>query len=57
MVPKAVWLSFVISDHEPPAVYTHCYGHALNLSVGGTVKQCRVMQSALDTVYVILKLI
>ena len=47
----------LISDDEPRAVYTHCYGHALNLSVGDTVKQCRVMRSVLGTVYEISKLI
>ena len=41
----------LISDDEPRAVYTHCYRHALHLSVGDTMKQCKVMQSALDTVY------
>ena len=47
----------LINDDEPRAVYTHCYGHALNLSVGDTVKQCRVMRFALGTVYEISKLI
>ena len=47
----------LINDDEPRAVYTHCYGHALNLSVGDTVKQCKVMRSALDTVYEISRLI
>ena len=41
----------LITGDEPHAVYTHCYEHALNLSVGDTVKQCRVMRSALGTVY------
>ena len=47
----------LINNDEPRAVYTHCYGHALNLSVGDTVKQCRIMRSALSTVYEISKLI
>ena len=49
--------SKLINDDEPCAVHTHCYGHALNLSVGDTVKQCRVMRFALGTVYEISKLI
>ena len=49
--------SKLINDDEPYAVHTHCYGHALNLSVGDTVKQCRVMRFALGTVYEISKLI
>ena len=47
----------LIHDDKPRAVYTHCYEHALNLSVGDTVKQCRVMRSALETVYEISTLI
>lgn len=38
----------LINDDKPRAVYTHCYEHALNLSV---------MRSALGTVYEISKLI
>ena len=34
-----------ISDIEPRAVFTHCYGHALNLAVSGTVKQSRILKS------------
>ena len=29
-------------DLEPRAVYTYCYGHALNLAAGDTLKQCKV---------------
>ena len=47
----------LINDDEPRTVYTHCYEHALNLSAGNTVKQCRVMRSALETVYDISSLI
>ena len=28
-----------ITNKEPRAVYTYCYGHALNLTVGDTVKR------------------
>ena len=47
----------IISDDESRAVYIHCYGHALHISVGDTVKQCKVMRSALDTAYEISKLL
>ena len=30
--------------HEPRAVYLHCYGHALNLAVGDTVKRCKLLR-------------
>ena len=40
----------VIATKESRAIYTHCYGHALNLGVGDTVKQCHLMKSALDVI-------
>ena len=46
-----------ISDLEPRAVYTHCYGHALNLAASDTLKQCKLMKDALDMTYEITKLI
>ena len=39
---------------EPRAVFTHCYGHSLNLACGDTIKR---MQDALDTTHEITKLI
>ena len=38
-------------------MYTHCYGHALNLACGDTIKQSKVMRDALDTTHEITKLI
>ena len=35
-----------ISDLESRAVYTHCYGHSLNLAWMDTIKSSRVMQEA-----------
>ena len=26
-------------SEEPCALYSHCYGHALNLAIGNTIKQ------------------
>ena len=46
-----------ISDKEPKAIYTHCYGHALNLAVGDTMKQSKIMRDALDTTYEMSKLV
>ena len=46
-----------IADLESRAVYTHCYGHALNLAASDTLKQCKLMKDALDTSYEITKLI
>ena len=50
-------LAKLVTNKEPRAIYTHCYGHALNLSVGGTVHLCQVMKSALDVVMETSKLI
>ena len=40
-----------------PGLYTHCYGHALYLACGDTIKKCKVMNDALDTTHEITKLI
>ena len=46
-----------IQELEPKAVFTHCYGHALNLSVNDTMKKSTVMRDCLDTCYELVKLI
>lgn len=45
-----------ILHEEPKAIYTHCYGHALNLACSDTVRQCSLMRSSLDIVYEIINL-
>jgi hypothetical protein len=47
----------MILNEEPRALYTHCYGHALNLACGDTIKRSKIMKDALDIVYEISKLI
>ena len=47
----------VISDKESQAIFSHCYGHALNLGVGDTIKQCQLMKTSLEVVSEISKLI
>ena len=42
---------------EPRAVFTHCYGHSLNLACCDAIKKCKVMKDALDTTHEITKLI
>ena len=39
-----------IQQQEPRALYTHCYGHALNLAVQDYVKNNSILRDALDTV-------
>ena len=46
-----------IRDLEPKAFFVHCYGHALNLSACGTLKQCKPLRNALETTHEITKLI
>jgi hypothetical protein len=46
-----------ITRKEARAIYTNCYGHALNLAVGDTVKRSKVMRDALDTVFEMSKLV
>ena len=44
-------------SEEPRALYSHCYGHALNLAVGDTIKQVRLLRDMLNTCFEISKLL
>ena len=44
-----------ICKEEPRAVYTHCYGHSLNLAAADAIKQSKVMKSALATTHEVTK--
>ena len=46
-----------LCKEEPRAVYTHCYGHALNLALSDAIKGLKVTKSCLDTANEITKLI
>lgn len=46
-----------IQNEEPRAVYTHCYGHSINLATCDAVKQSRPIKSALEMTHEITKLI
>lgn len=46
-----------INDLETRAVYTHCYGHSLNLAASDTLKESKLMKEALETTHEITKLI
>ena len=46
-----------ISDIEPRALYTHCYGHSLNLAASDVMRNIKIMQDALDTTHEITKFI
>ena len=42
---------------EPRALYSHCYGHALNLATSDTIKKNKILRDVLDTVFEITKLL
>ncbi len=46
-----------IQDEEKKAIYTHCYGHALNLACSDAIKGCKVTKDALESAYELIKLI
>lgn len=46
-----------ISREEPRALFTHCYGHALNLAACDAVKKCKVIQDTMDATFEISNLI
>ena len=46
-----------IQQLEPKAVFVHCYGHALNLSVNDTMKKSSILRDCLDTCYEVIKLV
>ena len=46
-----------IMDEEPRALYTHCYGHSINLAVNDAIKRSKPMKNALETTHEISKLI
>ena len=37
-----------ITAEEPLALFTHCYGHALNLAMGDAIKACTIVRDAMD---------
>ena len=46
-----------ISEKEPCALYMHCYGHALSLSISDSIKTIPLLRSTMDTVHEISKLL
>ena len=46
-----------IISEEPRALFTHCYGHALNLAASDSVMKCKVVKDAMDATFEISKLI
>ena len=46
-----------LNKEEPRAVYTHCYGHALNLAVSDVMKKNRLISDIFNTTSEISKLL
>ncbi len=47
----------LIMDEEPRTVYTHCYGHSINLAINHAIKHSKVILNAFDTTHELTKLI
>ena len=47
----------IIKKDNPKCLLTHCYCHALNLAVGGTVKNVPLLKETLEDAYELTKLI
>jgi len=46
-----------ISSEESRALYTHCYGHSLDLAACDTIKRSKVVKDALDITHEVSKLL
>ena len=46
-----------IKAKEPRAIFTHCYGHSLQLAVGDMIKDIKILKDVLDTTFEISKLL
>ena len=47
----------LVQDKEPRALYTHCYGHSLNLAASDMLQKIKILKSAMETTHEITKLI
>ena len=57
MSGKKTGVATRILSQEKRAIYTHCYGHALNLAVSNTIKQSQICNEALEVAFEICRLI
>ena len=46
-----------ILAEEPRALYTHCYGHSINLAACDAIKGTKLMKDVMETAHEITKLI
>ena len=57
MASSRLGVAHQILDEESRALFTHYYGHSLNLAMCDTLKNCKLARDALDTTNEISKLI
>ena len=57
MVGAKTGVAMHIQEIEPRALLTYCYGHALQLAVGDTIKAIKLMRDTLDTALELNKVI
>ena len=57
MVGAKTCVATRIKEIEPRALLTHCYGHALQLAVGDTIKSIKLMRDTLAAAFELNKLI
>ena len=50
-------VSIKICKEEPRALYTHGYGHSINLAASDAIKHTKVMKGAMETAHEITKLV
>ena len=46
-----------VCKEEPRALYTHCYGHSINLAASDAIKRTKVMKHEMETAHEITKLV
>lgn len=46
-----------IVREEPRALFAHCYGHVLSLSVADAVRMVKCLESTMDTVHELSKML
>ena len=50
-------LATQIKAEEPKAIFSHCFGHSLQLAVGDMIKEVKNLKDVLDTTSEISKLL
>ena len=50
-------VSTQLLQEEPRAIFTHCYGHSLNLACQDTIRSIKVVKDALDSTFELSKLL